>query len=239
MRSVVQIHPPQQVMETSYDKETLERMLLVEKKSYESVGRLFNVTGNAIKKAALKYGIPLSCRRKVNSNEVFNHGGSTVLSFVNKKSDDEFAEIIQHAETWQEIASSLGYKGKTLSSNVKQRISERCDRIGVALNLSHREGVLGKTKGELFKDRKTWQSARGAIRKIAWKTYMDNNPSPSCAVCGYDKHVEVAHIKSVAEFDDSATVKEINSIDNLIGLCPNHHWEYDHGLLKLDNIQQE
>ena len=226
-------------MGTSYDKEILEQMLLVERKSYESVGRLFNLTGKAIKKAALKYGIPLSRRRRVNSDEVFNHGGSTALSFVNKKSDEEFAEIIQHAETWQEIASSLGYKGKTRSSNVKQRISERCDRIGVALNLSHREGVLGKTKGELFKDRKTWQSARGAIRKIAWKTYMDNNPSPSCTVCGYDKHVEVAHIKPVAEFDDSATVKEINSIDNLVGLCPNHHWEYDHGLLKLEKNKQE
>ena len=214
-------------------------MLLVEKKSYESVGRLFNVTGKAIKKAALKYDIPLSRRRRVNSDEVFSHGGSTALSFVSKKSDDEFAEIIQHAETWHEIASSLGYKGKTLSPNVKKRITERCDRIGVALNLSHREGILGKTKGELFKDRKTWQSARSAIRKIAWKTYMTHNPSPSCAVCGYDKHVEVAHIKSVAEFDDSATVKEINSIDNLIGLCPNHHWEYDHGLLKLEKYKQE
>ena len=226
-------------MEASYDKETLERMLLVERKSYESVGRLFDVTGKAIKKAALKYGIPLSRRRRVNLDEVFSHGGSTALSFVNKKSDEEFAEIIRHSETWQEIAASLGYKGKTLSSNVKKSITERCYRIGAALNLSHREGVLGKTKGELFKDRKTWQSARGAIRKIAWKTYMDNNPNPTCVICGYDKHVEVAHIQPVAEFDDSATVKEINSIDNLIGLCPNHHWEYDHGLLKLENNKQE
>ena len=214
-------------------------MLLVERKSYESVGRLFDVTGKAIKKAALKYGIPLSRRRRVNPDEVFSHGGSTALSFVNKKSDEEFAEIIRHSETWQEIAASLGYKGKTLAANVKKRITERCDRIGVALNLSHREGVLGKTKGELFKDRKTWQSARSAIRKIAWKTYMAHNPSPSCSICGYDKHIEVAHIKSVAEFDDSATVKEINSIDNLIGLCPNHHWEYDNGLLNLEKNKQE
>ena len=214
-------------------------MLLVEKKSYESVGRLFNLTGNAIKKAALKYGIPLSRRRRVNSDEVFNHSGSTALSFVNKNSDEEFAEIIRNSGTWQEIALLFGYKGKTLSSNVKKSITERCAKIGVALNLSHREGVLGKTKGELFKDRKTWQSARSAIRKIAWKTYMENNPSPSCAICGYDKHVEVAHIKPVAEFDDSAMVKEINSIDNLIGLCPNHHWEYDNGLLNLENNKQE
>jgi len=35
--------------------------------------------------------------------------------------------------------------------------------------------------------------------------------------------VEIAHIKAVSEFGDSATLKEINHIDNLVGLCPNHH----------------
>ena len=29
------------------------------------------------------------------------------------------------------------------------------------------------------------------------------------------------------------TIEEINNINNLIGLCPNHHWEYDNGLLEL------
>lgn len=44
-----------------------------------------------------------------------------------------------------------------------------------------------------------------------------------CAICGYDKHVEIAHIKPVSDFADSCTIAEINSIDNLIALCPNHH----------------
>lgn len=26
-------------------------------------------------------------------------------------------------------------------------------------------------------------------------------------------------------------MEEINDINNLIGLCPNHHWELDHNLL--------
>jgi predicted restriction endonuclease len=25
----------------------------------------------------------------------------------------------------------------------------------------------------------------------------------------------------------------VNSLDNLLGLCPNCHWEFDHGLLRL------
>lgn len=38
------------------NKETLERLILEEEKSYEEIGRMFNVSGNAIKKRALKFG---------------------------------------------------------------------------------------------------------------------------------------------------------------------------------------
>ncbi|QGH78991.1 HNH endonuclease [Streptomyces phage TomSawyer] len=55
----------------------------------------------------------------------------------------------------------------------------------------------------------------------------------ACAVCGYTNHVEVAHIKAIASFPDSATAAEVNATTNLIGLCPNHHWEYDNGVLSI------
>ena len=55
----------------------------------------------------------------------------------------------------------------------------------------------------------------------------------SCQICGYDKHVELCHIKSISSFEENTLVKEINSKDNLIMLCPNCHWELDHGLLNL------
>jgi predicted restriction endonuclease len=29
-------------------------------------------------------------------------------------------------------------------------------------------------------------------------------------------------------------VDEINSLTNLVGLCPNHHWEFDNNLLLFD-----
>lgn len=47
--------------------------------------------------------------------------------------------------------------------------------------------------------------------------------NPKCKICGYNKHIEVAHIKAVSEFSDSTLISEINDINNLIGLCPNHH----------------
>lgn len=53
----------------------------------------------------------------------------------------------------------------------------------------------------------------------------------NCAICGYSKHVECCHIKAVKNFPPSTLVSEVNQISNLIGLCRNHHWELDHGLL--------
>lgn len=54
-----------------------------------------------------------------------------------------------------------------------------------------------------------------------------------CAVCGYDTHVQVCHIKPVKDFPNNATVAEINIMSNLVLLCPNHHWELDNGKLIL------
>ena len=57
-----------------------------------------------------------------------------------------------------------------------------------------------------------------------------------CQQCGYDKFVDVSHIKAVKDFPNSALLSEINHPSNLLCLCPNHHHEYDYGLLTLNEI---
>ena len=215
-----------------YNKKELEILILEQNKSYSFIGKLYGVSGNAIKKAAKKLGIQLPVRRIVNENENFSHEGFKGNSFVNKLSDEEFTNIINNSKTWKEIGEKLGYKNDC-SSNVKDAIESRCSKLGVELNVDETDFLLEKTKGDLFNDRKNWQSARSSIQKNARKTYFENTKEPKCAICGYLKHVEVAHIKAVSEFDNNATIKEINSLSNLIGLCPNHHWEYDNGMLKI------
>jgi hypothetical protein len=60
------------------------------------------------------------------------------------------------------------------------------------------------------------------------KIKMNNSDIPRiCANCGYDKYVEVAHLKGLASFPHTALVKEVNKLDNLRYLCPNCHWEHD------------
>ena len=64
------------------------------------------------------------------------------------------------------------------------------------------------------------------IRNFArsWLKHLTKLP---CAKCGYDKHVELAHIKAVTDFTDNALLSEVNSENNVIQLCPNCHWEFD------------
>lgn len=63
------------------------------------------------------------------------------------------------------------------------------------------------------------KDARNKAKTLGWN---------SCKKCGYNKHIEVAHIKPVNSFPKDSTLEEINHPDNLLPLCPNCHWEFDH-----------
>ena len=56
------------------EKENLQNMILVQKISYEEIGKYYGCTGANIKKVAIKIGIQLPQRRKLNENETFNKG---------------------------------------------------------------------------------------------------------------------------------------------------------------------
>lgn len=69
------------------------------------------------------------------------------------------------------------------------------------------------------------------------QTTETGTTAPRCQSCSYDKHVELAHLKAVASFEPTATLKDINSPDNVLVLCRNCHWEFDHDLLPLHDIR--
>lgn len=215
-----------------YKKEDLEKLIIEENCSYASIGKMYGVTGAAIKKAAKHLGISLPKRRKINPKENFKHFRVVKTSLVNRVDDDTFKEVIKSSNSWRNIGNKLGYKSN-LSANVKESIIRRCEKLGMSLEFDVDNDIANKTKGELFSSRKNWQSARSAIRKHAQAIFSAFNTEYKCSICGYDKHIEIAHIKAVSDFDDETTIGEINAISNLIGLCPNHHWEYDNGIIKL------
>lgn len=69
------------------------------------------------------------------------------------------------------------------------------------------------------------------IRRHA-RNQMKNVPKV-CKNCGYDKHVDCCHIIPVCSFPKNTKLSIVNNKNNLIFLCKNCHWEFDHGLLKI------
>lgn len=67
-----------------------------------------------------------------------------------------------------------------------------------------------------------------AVRQHAIFVMESLNIPKICSKCGYDKHVEISHIKAISNFDLKTKIKIINNPSNLVYLCPNCHWEYDH-----------
>ena len=204
-----------------YNKDELERLIFKENLSYKEISKKYGVSGNTIRKNAKKLGIVLPKRRNINPNETFNKGKQ--IHIANKKqnsnnskldliSDNDFIEIIKTKDNWKDILVSLGYNKQNQLDTVP---------------------ILSVTKGDLFKKRSNWQNARSNIQNSARKIFFKNCLDPKCIVCGYTNHVEVAHIKAVSNFSEDSLISEINDISNLIGLCPNHHWEYDNGLLDI------
>ena len=101
-----------------YEKEELNKLINDEQLSYEAIGRLYGVTGNAIKKAASKLGIKLPIRRKIQNSENFSHSGK---SKVDKFTDTEckiknnqypinyIEDIKTHLSTYEIVYISLIY----------------------------------------------------------------------------------------------------------------------------------
>jgi len=77
------------------------------------------------------------------------------------------------------------------------------------------------------------------VRKHARKVMKESDKQKECEVCGFDVVIEVCHVKGIAEFSPSATLGEVNALDNLMYLCPNHHAMMDRGLLQgCDSVER-
>ncbi len=79
----------------------------------------------------------------------------------------------------------------------------------------------------------SWKSAH--IRGLARSWHRELLKLP-CFICGYKKHVELAHIKPISSFPETALLKEVNHKSNVVQLCPTCHWEFDNGQMDNPNI---
>lgn len=103
-------------------------------------------------------------------------------------------------------------------------ISEQIKQLSIG-DYRNRESVKDKHPSWLH------SNIRNQCR--SWNKGIDIN---GCQVCGYKVHTELCHIKPIASFENTAKLSEINHPDNILVLCPNHHWEFDNNIIKLEDI---
>jgi hypothetical protein len=96
-----------------------------------------------------------------------------------------------------------------------------------------RLGQVVKAKKSSKKIHPSWAFAQVRQLNRFWNAHLLMMP---CANCGYALHVELAHIRGISTFKRSALLSEINGADNVIQLCRNCRWEFDHGFLELDGL---
>lgn len=117
-----------------------------------------------------------------------------------------------------EIRSAVGKKW------VQNKITNKGLQDWSDINQMTKQEVLEKSGGH------SW-TMKCTITRYARRSYRQAGKPHICQECGYDKHINVCHIRDVSDFPMDALIGEINHLDNLVGLCPNHHWEFDHGQL--------
>lgn len=64
------------------------------------------------------------------------------------------------------------------------------------------------------------------IRKDAQQRLNNSDIEKVCSICHnheFDDILEVHHKKGILDFDEHSLIDEINSLDNLMWVCPNHH----------------
>lgn len=140
-------------------------------------------------------------------------------------------------------AASFNNKGVSRNVKISNTICPSCGGVkskGAKLCKKCRadkENVGDNTLGYYINGHKYLTSRCQAIRRHARRVLEESNREKVCEYCRnheFDEILEVHHLKGILQFDKDSLIREINSEDNLVWLCPNHHAMVEKGLIKLD-----
>jgi len=152
--------------------------------------------------------------------------------------DQKVSDIRQKTFCTRSCAAIFNNRQRGISCPPKKHVCLQCGASKSSRGLRCRKctkrggrSSLSLTKKEMFAKRNSWQSARSEFRTLAIEAVAAREKK--CFVCGYNKHVEVCHIKSVSSFSGDTLLSVISDPDNLVLLCPNCHWEFDKGITLL------
>ena len=161
-----------------YNKDELYQLIINEKLSYEEIGRRYNVTGGAIRKVALRFGIELPKRRSINPSESFNKGvckydkgvcaicGAEYIQYPNKHStfcSNKCFNEYKHQEKYQKIIDGdesimrANYTAKSFKNDIIKEQGSVCAICGLKEEWNGRKlvFVLDHIDGDAANNKRT------------------------------------------------------------------------------------
>lgn len=177
---------------------------------------------------------------------------STACCQCGKQFSRKVSEIVPSGRTFCSRSCGVSYNSKGVCRNPKreracsicaaQYFYTRENHSKYCVNckpqyghrINHNNTLKETVSKRSLKDRHpSWKSAY--VRTACYSLNRAIKDSP-CQFCGYATHTELCHIKPVSSFDETATLNEVNHPDNILVLCPNHHWEFDNGKILLGDV---
>lgn len=125
---------------------------------------------------------------------------------------------------------------------VKRKLTNTCVAEGCATLVRSTTRYCGLHKGTWIKYktlgdvRAVYNSNQASMLRTLGRTWAaDNLDTSGCWYCGYSTHVDCCHVIGLKELPDEMLLVD-TCVNNIIILCKNHHWEFDHQHLTLDEI---
>jgi len=152
-------------------------------------------------------------------------------SFGPKKTKSYYCKVcnvsIKHGYTYCKTHKLNILHNYCLTCNTNIKPNNKHDANHETIYIPIEDKTIAEVENLSNRRTNRFQAIRAHSRKTAKKAMLLN----SCAICGYSKHVVACHIKEISSYNKHTLIGEVNKLSNLIGLCKNHHWEMDHGLL--------
>jgi hypothetical protein len=179
-------------------------------------------------------------------------GHSCAASFNNKATPKRHPEG-NCTDCGRTISSSRQYCNECLTGYYRRRMLGNTFAKKHVPSLSHKVSqteirrekhmewiisILKLTKDELKEKGKHPYHYKSTITRIARELYYSSGKKQECYVCDRKEAVDVCHIKDVKDFPGFSLISEINDLDNLVALCKNHHWDFDHGQITEEEIRR-
>lgn len=181
------------------EKDYLEQLILIDKLSYEEIGRQYGCSGSNIKKVALRIGIELPQRRRINECETFNKGTVRKTVVDNNK--------IKTISSKLGICLNCGSEFKIISGYSGKFCCDECNK-----EFRHKEGYKKILEGDP-------SIMRANYTPKYFKKDILKEQGNKCAICGMEPMWNNKELVFILDHIDGHASN--NKRDNLRLICPN------------------